>query len=357
MYACVYKIWKKKSLKSWPQVLINLSRCFEILWESGESCKRESFIKDKVKIVSLPESSHGDNGVPKSSGNGGEIGVFHIFLSVEHNSGENDDGHGQWKNEKAQFGGARLESVAQDPESLRMTRELEDSKYAENSKGDESSGHVIIVRDPQPDIVGKNCHHVNDAHHAADELAPVGCGEQTEKILCREYHDTRRVQAEKHRFVALPAWERAPFPGQRPTRHRLHHVGHHRHGDEEARHVVKDEGGCGRVRIFKGPPHALSDICDGWALIPIFRQLIIQEALRIFPLSVPVVFIAAVSNDVRQNTEKCEFFVVARETLVFGIVKLPGPVVIENVTEYVGVPVKKVLPGVLIIKKVSLRRA
>ena len=40
--------------------------------------------------------------------------------------------------------------------------------------------------------------------------------------------------------------------------HRLDDVGHDGDGDEEAGDVVEDEGGRGRVRVFKGAPHTFS---------------------------------------------------------------------------------------------------
>lgn len=62
----------------------------------------------------VPECCHGDDGVPESGRNGGEIGSVDVLLCVEHDGGEDDDGHGQREDEEAQLGGAALERVAQD---------------------------------------------------------------------------------------------------------------------------------------------------------------------------------------------------------------------------------------------------
>ena len=65
-------------------------------------------------MLYAPERGHGDDGVPKRRRNGTEIGAVHVLLGVEHDGGEDDDGHGQREDEEAQLGGARLERVAQD---------------------------------------------------------------------------------------------------------------------------------------------------------------------------------------------------------------------------------------------------
>lgn len=42
----------------------------------------------------LPKGGHSDNGVPKGCRNGSEVSFVDIFLSIEHDSGKDDDGHG-----------------------------------------------------------------------------------------------------------------------------------------------------------------------------------------------------------------------------------------------------------------------
>ena len=82
----------------------------------------------------VPESCHGDDGVPESGRNGGEIGSVDVLLRVEHDSSEDDDGHGQREDEEAQLGGATLERVAKDAEALRMPRKFENAEDAEDSQ-------------------------------------------------------------------------------------------------------------------------------------------------------------------------------------------------------------------------------
>ena len=87
--------------------------------------------------VDLPQRRHGDYSVPKGSRNGDEIGAFDVLLCVEHDGGEDDDGHSQWEHQKAQLAGAALQSVAEDPQSLRVARKFENAKHAEDAQRNE----------------------------------------------------------------------------------------------------------------------------------------------------------------------------------------------------------------------------
>ena len=73
----------------------------------------------------------------------GEILTSHL-LAVEHDGGEDDDGHGEGEDEEAQLGGARLQRVAEDAQPLRVARKFEDAEHAEHSEGDEGAGHLMI---------------------------------------------------------------------------------------------------------------------------------------------------------------------------------------------------------------------
>jgi len=53
------------------------------------------------------------------------MSVVDVLLSVEHDRREDDDSHRQREHEKAEFTGARLECVAKDTKTSRVTRELE----------------------------------------------------------------------------------------------------------------------------------------------------------------------------------------------------------------------------------------
>ncbi len=58
-----------------------------------------------------------------------------------------------------------------------------------------------------------------------------------------------------------------------------------------------------------------------------------HEPLRVLPLPVPVVLVAAVPDDVRHDAEEGQLLVVLRQALALGEVKLPGAVVVQDVAE------------------------
>lgn len=236
-----------------------------------------------------------------------------------------------------------------------MAGELEYAEHAEHAERDERTGHIVVVGDTQPDVVRQYGHHVDDAHHAAHELAPVRGGEQPEQVLGGEYHDACGVQAEKDDLVAFAARQCAHAAGPVAARHRLHHVGHDRNGDEEAGDIVEDERSGGRVRVAERAPHLLSDVGElRQVLVAVLRQLVVHQPFRVLTLPVPIVLVAAVTDHVRQYAEERQLLVVAGQALVLRIVQLAGPVIVEYVPEYVRVPVKEILLAVLVVEELAL---
>jgi len=311
----------------------------------------------KFQERNSPQRRHCDDGVPEGRRNRCEVGAVDVLLGVEHDGGEDDDGHGQREDEEAQLAGAGLERVAEDPQSLRVARELEDAEDAEHAQRDEGPAHVVVVGDPESDVVRHDGHHVDDAHHRPHELAAVGGGEETQQVLRRKDHHAGGVQAEEHNLVALSAGQGSRSARPVATRHRLHHVGHDGHGDEEARHVVEDQGTRGRVRVLKGPPHLLPHVGQLLQiLIPVLRQLVVHQPLRVLPLPVPVVLVTTVPYNVRHYAEEGQLLVVAGEAFVLRIMQFACPVVVEYVPEDVRVPVEEVLFAVLVVEKLPLIR-
>lgn len=86
------------------------------------------------KFCDLPERRHGDDGVPKSSGNGYEIGAINILLCVEHDRSEDNNGHSQREHQKAQLAGAALQSVAQNSQTLRVAGKFENTKHSKHAQ-------------------------------------------------------------------------------------------------------------------------------------------------------------------------------------------------------------------------------
>ena len=56
-----------------------------------------------MSLLYSPQGSHGDNGVPKSGWNGIEGCLLDILFTIEHDGGEDDDGHGQAEHQEAQL--------------------------------------------------------------------------------------------------------------------------------------------------------------------------------------------------------------------------------------------------------------
>ncbi len=61
--------------------------------------------------------------------------------------------------------------------------------------------------------------------------------------------------------------------------------------------------------------------------------LLTHEPLRVLPLPVPVVLVAAVSDDVGHDAEEGQLLVVLRQALALGEVQLPRAVVVQDVAE------------------------
>jgi len=305
----------------------------------------------------LPQRGHGDDGVPEGGRDGREVRAVHVFLGVKHDGGEYDDGHGQGEHQEPEFGGARLERVAEYAEPLRVPGELEYPEHPEHAERDEGAGHVVVVGDAQADVIGQDGYHVDDAHDAAHKLAPVRGGEQPQQILGGEYHHASRVQAEEHDLVAFTARQCAHATRPVAARHRLHHVGHDGHGDEETGDVVEDERRGGRVWVAECPPHLLPDVGELWqVLVAVLRQLVVHQPLGVLTLPVPVVLVAAVADDVWQYAEERQLLVVAGQALVLRVVQLAGAVVVEYVPEYVRVAVEEVLLAVFVVEELPFVR-
>ena len=56
-----------------------------------------------MSLLYSPQGSHGDNGVPKRSWDASEGSAFHILFTVEHDSGKDNNGHGQREHQEAQL--------------------------------------------------------------------------------------------------------------------------------------------------------------------------------------------------------------------------------------------------------------
>ena len=88
------------------------------------------FIDHLFISVDVPERGHGDDGVPERFGNAGEGGGRLALLRVEHDRCEHDDRHRQREQQETELAGARLERVAEDPQT-QWAKELINSRGSE----------------------------------------------------------------------------------------------------------------------------------------------------------------------------------------------------------------------------------
>ncbi len=332
-------------------------------------CKRAAFKQSCQQIIRAssfskfaqhnnidsPQRCHGDDGVPERRRNAGELGDGGALLCVEHDGGEDDDGHGEREEQEAQLGRAALERVPQDAQSRGVPRKFENPKDPEDPEGDEGPAHVLVVCHDQADVVRHDGHHVNDAHDAFDELVPAGRGDQTQQVLDGEDQDAGRIQTEERQGVVLSARDlpRPVWPAA--ARDRLHHVGHNGDGDEKARDVIKHQRHGAGVRVLKRAPHGLTERhIRQHHIFVVVVLLIVLNPLRVLPSAIFVLLITAVAYYLRNDAEEGQLLVVGGDALVARVVQLPGSVEVEDVPKNVRVAVEKVLVGLLVEEEVAL---
>ena len=76
------------------------------------------------RVDDLPKRCHGDDGVPECLGNAGKGCFSFVLLRVEHDRRKHNDRHRQREQKKTKFAGARLERVAEDPQTLNRLIEV-----------------------------------------------------------------------------------------------------------------------------------------------------------------------------------------------------------------------------------------
>ena len=72
--------------------------------------------------------------------------MLDALFAVVHDGGEDDDGHGQREDQEAQLGGARLQRVAEDPETLRVARKFENRFFKQVSISFNNRFHQNLIR-------------------------------------------------------------------------------------------------------------------------------------------------------------------------------------------------------------------
>lgn len=84
--------------------------------------------------VTVAHRSHGDDCPPESLGDGAEGSALLVLLGKVHETGEDEDAHGQEEHEEAEFLVAVLEGVTQTLETCRVSGQLEDPENPHDPK-------------------------------------------------------------------------------------------------------------------------------------------------------------------------------------------------------------------------------
>ena len=102
------------------------------------------------------------------------------------------------------------------------------------------------------------------------------------------------------------------------------------------------------MRGLESPPHLFPPaLRDDSVTRFLLLELVVHQSLRVFPFPVSVVFVAAVADDVRHDSEEGQLLVVLRQALVLRVVQLARSIVVENVPEDFWVSIEKVFFGIL----------
>ena len=115
-------------------------------------------------LCGLPESSHCNDCVPKRGWDAAEARVLHVLFGVVHDCGKNDDGHGQRKQHKAQLADTGLQRHAEDSETGRVSRKLENTKNSKNPESDESAADFVVGDDHKRYVIRKYSNDINNTH-------------------------------------------------------------------------------------------------------------------------------------------------------------------------------------------------
>ena len=207
----------------------------------------------------VPQRRHGDDCVPERLRDAGELRTGYVLLGVEHDGGEDDDGHAEREEQEAELAGARHERVAEDAQTLRVARELEDAEDAKHAERDERAAEVLVVADAEPDVVRQDGDDVDDGHDRADVATARRRRVQPQQVFDGEDDDAGGVQTEQFDAVPLAArLEPARAGHGRAARHRLHDVGGDGQRDEEPRHVVEHQRRRARLRVLERLPQLLA---------------------------------------------------------------------------------------------------
>ena len=249
-----------------------------------------------------------------------------------------------------------------------MARKLENSEDAKDAQRDERAANVFVVRDYEADVVGEDGDHVDDAHHRPDKLAPIRSGEKTQTVLDGEYHNARRVQAEKDLMIFFAQRQRLGITRLAAGRQSVDYIGKDRHGDEETGDVIKNQSRGACVGVLKRSPHALPEgggvggdefSCrrDESSSAAVGDVIIIANSFLVFAVSVAVVLVTTVGDHFGHDAEKFQLVVDRGNALRAREVHFARAIITQDVSEDFRIAVEEVLVSFLVVKVLLFRAA
>ncbi|KRX47925.1 hypothetical protein T05_4505 [Trichinella murrelli] len=192
-------------------------------------------------------------------------------------------------------------SLAQLFNTLGVAGKFENTKHTEHPERDKCTADVFVALQTQANVIGKNGHHVDDAHHGSYEFVPVRSRIKTQQIFnCKNDH-TSGVDDKKLNVVQIATGDRlrdGAFDGYNSfAGYGLDHIAEHGDGNEKAGDVIKGQRRGAAVGVFKSAPHFLPYIQVGQnCILGIRIRMLFHQTFLIFTFLVFVIFITAVAD-------------------------------------------------------------
>ena len=231
--------------------------------------------------VAVSDGRHGDDRPPEGVRDAAEVGVVRVDLGEVDCAGEEDDADDQREDEEAELAEAGPDRHAEDLETLRMTRQFEDSKDAHQPHDAQyrQRRHLrvdgLLAGDEQGgegDEVGHDGDQIDDVHDVPEERQMVGAGGEPDRQFGDEPDDTAGLDHEERlvegrRVVLLDRANHSsvlgclvhdPVPPE--VRQCLHAEYDDRHEDDHDRDEGDDPGRAGALRILEQQPDLPLDL-------------------------------------------------------------------------------------------------
>ncbi len=175
--------------------------------DTGDGAQRaHDFSPDRDGLhVPVAHRGHGHNSPPERVWDAGELRQGLVCLREVHRAGEQDDADDEEEDEQRQLSHARAQSVPQDLETLRVSRQFENPEHADESyyPQDSETHRMLPVSLLVSEVcaesyeVRQNRDDVYGVHRVFKEISFTGTREEAHDDLKREPNDAHRLNDEK----------------------------------------------------------------------------------------------------------------------------------------------------------------